>query len=118
MFLGTSGKPMSVPLPIAIRTDWDPPSIPRNAPEVVREVGVDDVRMTTEPPLLHLYDCLLGVPPRPVGVDFWWKIGFKDRFQNQRCRRHADPIPHVRDAQRPQFAVGLGIYTRLIGSGR
>src|SRR5205823_954986 len=33
--------------------------------------------------------------------------GFKDRLQNQRYRRHADPIPHARDAQRPEFAVGL-----------
>jgi hypothetical protein len=32
--------------------------------------------------------------------------------------RRSDPIPHGRDAQRPEFAVGLGIYTRLIGSGR
>jgi hypothetical protein len=50
---------------------------------------------------------LLGTPPRPVGVLFGWKVGFKDRFHNQRCRRHADPIPHARDPQRPQFAVGL-----------
>ena len=50
---------------------------------------------------------LLGVPPRPVGVLFGWKVGFKDRFQNQRCRRHADPIPHARDPQRPESAVGL-----------
>ena len=35
----------------------------RNAPEVVREVGVDDVRVTAEQPLLHLYDCLLGFRP-------------------------------------------------------
>ena len=63
--------------------------------------------MATEQQLLHLYDCLLGVSPNAVGVDFRWKIGFKDRFQYQRCRRHADPIPHARDAQRPEFAVGL-----------
>src|SRR5262249_38560731 len=31
------------------------------------------------------------------------KIGTRTR----RCRRHADPIPHARDAQRPEFAVGL-----------
>ena len=79
----------------------------RNAPEVVREVGVDNVRVGTEQQLLHLYDCLLGVSPNAVGVDFRWEIGFEDRFQNQRCRRHADPIPHARDAQRPEFAVGL-----------
>ena len=43
----------------------------RKAPEVVREVGVDDVRVTPEQPLLHLYNCLLGVSPGAVGVDFW-----------------------------------------------
>ena len=48
----------------------------RNAPEVVREVGVDDVRVAPEQHLLHLYDCLLGVSPGAVGVDFWWKVGF------------------------------------------
>src|SRR5215472_3392085 len=79
----------------------------RNAPEVVREIGVDDVRVTPEQPLLHLYDCLLGISPGPVGVDFRRKIGFEDRFQHhQRCC-HADPIPHARDAQRSEFAVGL-----------
>src|SRR5215469_14070166 len=33
----------------------------RNAPEVVREVGVHDFRMATEQQLLHLYSGLLGV---------------------------------------------------------
>ncbi len=79
----------------------------RNAPEVVREVGDHDFRMATKQQLLHLYSGLLGVAPSAVGVMFGWKVGFKDRFQNQRCRRHADPIPHARDAQRPEFAVGL-----------
>ena len=35
----------------------------RNAPEVVREVGVHDVRVTAEQQFLHLYDGLLGVSP-------------------------------------------------------
>ena len=48
----------------------------RNAPEVVREVGVDDVRVATEHQLLHLDDCLLGVSPSTIGVDFRRKIGF------------------------------------------
>ena len=48
----------------------------RNAPQVVREVGVYDVRVTTEQQLLQLYDCLLGVSPWAVGVDFRRKIGF------------------------------------------
>src|SRR6516225_2976427 len=79
----------------------------RKAPEVVREVGVDDVRVTPEQQLLHLYDGLLGVSPSAVGVDFRRKIGFEDRLQHQQRGCHADPIPHARDAQRPQFAVGL-----------
>ena len=50
----------------------------RNAPEVVREIGVDDVRVATEHQLLRLNDCLLGVSPSAVGVDFRRKIGFED----------------------------------------
>ena len=79
----------------------------RNAPEVVREVGVHDVRVATEQQLLHLYRGLLGVAPGAVGVDFRWKVGFEDRLQHQHRCGHADPIPHGRDAQRPEFAVGL-----------
>ena len=51
----------------------------RNAPEVVREVGVYHVRVATEHQLLHLDDRLLGVSPSAVGVDFRWKVGFEDR---------------------------------------
>ena len=79
----------------------------RNAPEVVREVGIDDVRVAAEHQLLHRYDGLLGVSLSAVGVDFRRKIGFEDRRQHQRRRCHADPIPHARDAQRSEFAVGL-----------
>src|SRR5215813_7459845 len=39
----------------------------RKAPVVVREVGVDDVRVTAEHQLLHLYDGLLGIDP-PIGA--------------------------------------------------
>src|SRR6516165_780050 len=78
-----------------------------NAPKEIREVGIDDFPVSAKQQFFDLDRRLLGVPPRPVGVLFEWKIGFKDRFQNQRCRRHADPISHARDAQRPEFAVGL-----------
>ena len=77
------------------------------APKEIREVGIDDFPVSAKQQLLHLNRRLLGIPPRPVGILFGWKIGFKDRFQHQRCRCHADPIPHARDAQRPEFAVGL-----------
>src|SRR6516165_5490888 len=78
-----------------------------NAPEVVREVGIDDFPVSAKQQLLHLNRRLLGVPLWPVGVLFGWKVGFKDRFQHQRCRRRADPISHARDAQRSELAVGL-----------
>src|SRR6201997_4973307 len=79
----------------------------RNAPEVVREVGVNDFRMAAEQLRIHLGHRLLGIAPGTVGVLLWWKIGFEDRFQHQHRCRHADPIPHGRDAQWPEFAIGL-----------
>src|SRR5260370_25310793 len=78
-----------------------------DAPEVVREVGVNDFRMASEQQPFHLNHRLLGVSPGTVRVLFWWKVGFEDRFQQQHCCCHADPIPQGRDAQRPAFAVGL-----------
>src|SRR3984893_13134486 len=78
-----------------------------DASEVVREVGIDDFRVATEQLLVHLDHRLLGVAPGTVGVLFWWKIGFKDRFQHQHRCCHADPISQGRDAQRPELAVGL-----------
>src|SRR6202163_325054 len=78
-----------------------------NAPEVVREVGVNDFRMATVQQRSHLAYRLLGVSPATVGILLRWKIGLEDRFQHQHRCRHADPIPQGRDAQRPEFAVGL-----------
>src|SRR5271154_3185173 len=63
--------------------------------------------MATKQQLLHLYNGLLGIAPSAVGVDFRWKVGFEDRLQYQHRCCHADPIPHGRDAQRPEIAVGL-----------
>src|ERR1700737_4216983 len=89
----------------------------RNAPEVVREVGVHDFRMTTEQQLLHLYGSLLGVAPGAVGVDFRWKVGFEDRLQHQHRCRHADPIPHGRPSGL-SLPLAFRMNPRLIGSGR
>src|SRR6516162_10377782 len=63
--------------------------------------------MAAKQQLLDLYGGLLGIAPSAVGVDIRWKVGFEDRLQHQRRGCHADPIPHARDAQRPQFAVGF-----------
>src|SRR5246500_6013970 len=79
----------------------------RNAPEVVREVGVYDFRVTTKQLLLHLDHRLLGISPGTVRVLFGWKVGLEDRFQHQHRCRHADSITQGRDAQWPEFAIGL-----------
>src|SRR5215471_12204713 len=79
----------------------------RNASEVVREVGIDDLRAAAKQLHFHLDHRLLGISPRTVCILLWWKIGFKDRFQHQHRCRHADPIPQGRDAQWPEFAIGL-----------
>ena len=78
-----------------------------NASEVVREVGINDFRVAMAQHRSHLDYRLLRVAPRTVGVLFWWKVGFEDRFESQHRCCHADPIAQGRDAQRPEFAVGL-----------
>ncbi len=78
-----------------------------NATEVVREVGVNDVRMVIEQCLLHVAHRLLGIAALSIGVLLGWKIGFKDRVEHQHRCCHAHPIPQGRDAQRPEFAVGF-----------
>ena len=79
----------------------------RNAPEVVREVGVNDFRVAAKQQCFHLDHRLLRISPRTVGILLGWKIGFEDRFQHQHCCCHADPIAQGRDAQRPEFAIGF-----------
>src|SRR6201997_3615351 len=78
-----------------------------NAPEVVCEVGVNNFRVAAEQLRFHLDNRLLGLAPGALGILLWWKIGLKDRFQHQHRCRHADPIPQGRDAQWPEFAIGL-----------
>ena len=85
----------------------------RNAPEVVREVGVNDVRVAAEKQPFHLYDRLLGVSPSAVGVDFRWKISFEDRLQHQRRCCHADPIPHGRHAPGELHSDPINLWDRL-----
>ena len=78
-----------------------------NASEVVREVGVHDFRVAAEQRFFHVDHRLLGISARPVGVLLGWKVGFEDRIEHQHRCCHADPIAQGRDAQRPEFAVGL-----------
>jgi hypothetical protein len=71
------------------------------------QVGVYDFRVASEQRLFHFDHRLLGVAARPVGVLLVGKVGFEDRLQRQHRCCHADPIAQGRDAQRPEFAVGL-----------
>ncbi len=64
-------------------------------------------RISVDQMLFHLDHRLLGISPGTVGILLRWKIGLKDRLQHQHRCRHADPIPHGRDAQWPEFAIGL-----------
>src|ERR1700726_704785 len=77
----------------------------RNAPEVVREASTTSGWSRNSSSSTSTAAC--WVAPSTVGVDFRWKVGFEDRLQHQHRCRHADPIPHGRDAQRPELAVGL-----------
>jgi hypothetical protein len=72
-----------------------------NAPEVVREVGIDDFPVTPDQRLFHFDHRLLRISAWPVGVLLGWKVGFEDRFEHPHRCRHARPIAHGRDAQRP-----------------
>ena len=90
----------------------------RNAPEVVREVGVYDVRVATEHQLLHLYDCLLGVSPGAVGVDFRGRSASKIGSSTSSA---AVMQTRSRTLEMPSglsLPLAFGINTRLIGSGR
>ena len=90
----------------------------RNAPEVVREVGIDDFRVAMVQQRSHLDHRLLSVAPGTVGILFWWKVGFEDRFQHQHRCRHADPSRKVEMPSGRSLPLVFGMYTLLIGAGR
>src|SRR5438067_13893176 len=69
-----------------------------NAPEVVREVGVYDVRMTTEQQLLHLYSGLLGVAPGII-----------------RLQRYYEPLRHPRAPGLSLTGIRLIIPDHVLG---
>ena len=79
----------------------------RDAPEVVRQVGINDFPVTKEQRLFHLDHRLLGIAAPPVGVLFRWKVGLEDRIEHQHCCCHAHPIAQGGNSQRPEFAVVL-----------
>ena len=87
-------------------------------PKEIREVGVDDVRVTPEQQLLHLYDCLLGIAPGTIGVDFGGRSASKIGSSTSSA---AVMQTRSRTLEMPSglsLPLAFGIYTRLIGSGR
>jgi hypothetical protein len=58
---------------LQIKTAWFIPGqiSVENASEVVREVGINNIRLPSMQPFLHLDHRLLGVAPRAVGVLLW-----------------------------------------------
>jgi hypothetical protein len=87
----------------------------RNAPEVVREVGVNDFRVAAEQHLFHLDHCLLGVSPGAVSVEVGWKV-LDDQFQHQHRSCHADPMTVTEIARRTSPCSGS--HHRVGFSGR
>src|SRR6185436_4281908 len=90
----------------------------RNAPEVVREVGVHDFRMATEQQLLHLYGGLLGVAPGAVGVDFWGRSASKIGSSTSIAAVMQTRSRTVEMPSGLSLPLAFGMNTRLIGSGR
>src|SRR5258705_3269281 len=79
----------------------------RNTAKVVREIGINNVRLPSMRLSLHLDHRLLGIAARAVSVLLRWKVSFEDRFEHQHRCCHAHPISQGRDAQWPQLAIGL-----------
>jgi hypothetical protein len=52
----------------------------RDAAEVISQIGIDHVRLSSVKPFLHLYCGLLGIAARPISILLRWQIGFEDRF--------------------------------------
>src|SRR5271167_3752846 len=90
----------------------------RNAPEVVREVGVHDFRMATEQQLLHLYGGLLGVAPGAVGVDFRGRSASKIGSNTSIAAVMQTRSRTVEMPSGLSLPLAFGMNTRLIGSGR
>ena len=84
----------------------------------IREVGIDDFPVSAKQQFFDLDRRLLGTPPRPVGVLFGWKVGFKI---GSRTSVAAVMQTRSRTLEIPSglsLPLAFGIYTRLIGSGR
>src|SRR6516165_1665398 len=90
----------------------------RNAPEVVREVGVHDFRTATEQQLLHLYGSLLGVAPAAVGLDSDGRSASKIGSSTSIAAVMQTRSRTVEMPSGLSLPLAFGMNTRLIGSGR
>src|SRR5437879_3616783 len=85
----------------------------RNAPEVVREVGVHDLRMAVKQRRFHHDHRLLGISPWTVAHCSGGRSASKIGSSTSIAAVMQTPIPQGRNAQRSsQFSFGI-----LMGSG-
>jgi hypothetical protein len=89
-----------------------------NAPKEIREVGINDFPISAKQQFFDLNRRLLGVPTRPVGVLFRWKVASKIGSSTSvaavmQTRSRTLEIPSGLS-----LPLAFGINTRLIGSGR
>jgi hypothetical protein len=76
--------------------------------EVSLQIRVINLALPCSQIFPDLFQCLVGVSPWSKSIGTIFKICLEDRLQDQQHRRLHDAIPHRRDPERPQLAVGFG----------
>jgi hypothetical protein len=92
----------------------------RNAPEVVREVGVHDFRVATNHQPIYLDHRLLGVAPGTVGILLWWKaVPVRDLLLRSTQAGHQCGLPNTTDRRAAVLHVSTFhfFFGRDLGTG-
>ena len=89
-----------------------------DAPEVVREVGVDDFRMASEQQPFHLDHRLLGVSPGSVRVLFGGRSASKIGSSTSIAAVMQTRSRTVEMPSGLSLPLAFGMNTLLMGSGR
>ena len=79
----------------------------RDAVEVARQVGVDDLRMPRVDQPVDLPDGVQGAAVWPVGVLLRLQVGLEDRLQDQHHGHLRHAVPDRTDPQRALLAIRL-----------
>jgi site-specific DNA recombinase len=78
-----------------------------DAPEVVADIGVEDVVASASTELAEGLQRLHRTAPGSEAVRGRTEVRLEDRLQNQFRRHLRHPVPNRRDAQRPLLSIGL-----------